>query len=74
MLGADLLFEGVANDIERAHRHPTLSRARMTVNVDGLDLKDNEQRQSIKHSPLRALPFKPSVLIDMAVGLRCLDP
>ena len=39
-----------------------------------LDLTNSEQRQRIKHRPLRALPFEPSVLFDMAVGLRSLDP
>ena len=77
MLGADLLFEGVCNlnlaHNERAHRQPTSFRAR-TVNVDGLDLTNSEQRQRINHRPLRALPFEPSVLFDMAMGLRSLDP
>ena len=72
MLGADLLFEGVAHDIDRAHRQPTSSRARQ-VNVDGLDLTHNEQRHRIKHRPLRALPFEASILFDMAMGLRSLD-
>ena len=76
MLGADLL-EGVRNlnlaHIERAHRQPTSFRAR-TVNVDGLDLTNREQRQPIKHRPLRVLPVEPSVLFGMAVGLRSLDP
>ena len=77
MLGADLLFEGVFNlnlaHIERVHRQPTSLRAR-TVNVDWLDLTNSGQRQRIKHRPLRALPFEPSVLFHMAVGLRSLDP
>ena len=62
MLGADHLFEGVCNlnleHIDRAHRQPNSFWAR-TVNADGLDLTNSEQRQRTNSDPYGFCPSSP---------------